>query len=92
LAGIAKYLAVEDVTIWLDPLVRSIISPSTSDNLRKRIERYLAEEASAETSGEVDAAIDKRLDQWIRRLAPNPDQVAAVEGLKAAIEAHRFPF
>lgn len=90
--GIVPYLDIEDVQAWLDPLVRAIISPNTSDSLRARIREY-HEDVAADATSEIEKAIDKRLANWINHLnTSNPDKASLVEALKNAIVANRLPF
>ncbi len=94
--GIAKYLAPEDVPPWLDPFVRAVISADTSNSLRARLQQLLVEDATdatMEAAARVDAAIDRRLAEWIAHLSGrNPAQAKLVEALKIAIESNRPPF
>mgnify|MGYP001566339287 CR=1 FL=1 len=91
--GIAEYLEPSEVQAWLDPFVRTLISPQASTFVKSTARGQLLS-ASMSTSGAVDTMIDSRFDDWIPHLEKNSsaEQAAIIRKLKEEIESMRPPF
>jgi hypothetical protein len=93
-AGLVAYLKPDEIPQWLDPFIRALISSATKPALRNKIHQHVAQEAFAETTPELDAAIDSRLKDWERHFkeGSNEKQLKLLEALKSDVESNRLPF
>jgi hypothetical protein len=93
LEGIGEHLQPTDVVKWLDPFIRTLVSTTVKDSVKQSARIHLFEAATL-TSDKVDAAIDRRLDDWIRHYeqADAPEKVEFVQELKKDLNAQRLPF
>ena len=91
--GIGEYLQPTDVVDWLDPFIRTLVSTTVKDNVKQRARLRLFEDATL-TSGEVNTAIDQRLDDWIRHYEKGdaPEKTEFARALKNDLIAQRIPF
>lgn len=91
--GIGAYLQPTDVMKWLDPFIRTLVSTVAKDGVKQRARSHLFEDATL-TSGKVDSAIDRRLDEWIRHYENGdaPERAEFVRTLKKELVAQRIPF
>lgn len=91
--GIGEYLQPTDVLKWLDPFMSTLVSPTIKDSAKHRARVHLLE-AAALTSDEVNAAVDRRLDDWIRHYEKGdaPEKCEFVRELKKELIAQRIPF
>ena len=85
--GIGSFLVPDDVTKWLDPVIRAFVAKRGTEQLRARLREYLFAE-NVRTSSDVDAAVLKRVDAWIgtfeRSQSPDaPEKVERLRELKA---------
>jgi hypothetical protein len=90
--GIGPHLATGDVQKWLDPFVRTFISNTVSEEVKKKARECLLD-ATASTSSEVDKAIDKRLNTWIKHfdVSGSEEKVAVLRDVKEDIDWLREP-
>jgi hypothetical protein len=90
--GIERYLEPNDVRSWIDPMVRTLLSPAVSEGIRSSIRDYLRD-AVYSTSQDVDTVINKRLDEFASwyRTRKQAEEASAVEQLKEAMTPD-FPF
>lgn len=88
--GIARYLEVSEVIKWLDPYIRTLVS-SAKEEVKERA-RLDLEFVSLETSAEIDAAISKRLDDWIRHFDKSGNSVSAEVVRKLQKDMGSIPF
>ena len=91
--GIEDYLQPADVPKWLDPFISSLVSSTVKENFKQRVRNQL-HEASVTLGSDVDAAIDRRLDDWIRHYQKGEasEMVELVGELKKQIDEQRLPF
>jgi len=92
-ASIYPYLTTADIPRWLDPFIKTYISPKSNAQKREHILNKIGGLTGLFQSDERDKAIDGRLDQWLSRLdSSNSDQATLIKSLKEDIEADRLPF
>jgi len=65
IAGIAAHLTVSDVSKWVDPFIRTIVSATIKQTVRDRAWEQLAAETFILAPAEVEERVTKRLDDWI---------------------------
>lgn len=63
--GMAGYLTKADVSKWLDPLVRTVVSQTAKDNIKTKARNEITG-AFIDTTREIDELIAARLRIWIR--------------------------
>lgn len=85
--GIAPYLEPSEVAKWLDPYIRTLVS-SAKEVVKERAKKDLNVTSLLGTLPEVDAAIIKRLDEWIHHFEgqDNLDNAELVRQLKKDME------
>lgn len=91
--GVEPFLQPGDVYEWLDPIIRGAISPSASEETRKGVADYLGY-ALQKTKPDVDAAVGKRIDEWISSIK-NKDRendIQFLESVKPEQMDFDFPF
>lgn len=92
-AGLAVFLETDDVTAWLDPYIRALLSRTFPVDTKNQV-RIALVGAMEMTKRPIDERIDRRIDQWIRNLRENDHtgDASVLEELKTAIGNSRFPF
>lgn len=90
--GIATFLEPTDVMKWLDPFIRTLVSTTVNNNVKIKTRDHLFN-AIAFTSSQVDAAVDQRLDEWIRHYEKGgtPEKAEYVRELKKDLVDIRSP-
>ena len=83
--GIETFLAPEDVGKWLEPLLRTLLSPAAKAEIQSATQEHLLW-AAMDISPAIGERIDKRLDWWEKRYEDNnspelADRVRAVKKL-----------
>lgn len=91
--GISEHLQPADVLKWLDPFMSTLASTMVKESVKQRVRTHLIF-AVTETSDEVNAATDRRLDDWIRHYEKGeaPDRAEFVRELKKEIIGLRILF
>ena len=91
--GIGECLQPTDVFKWLDPFMSTLVSTSVKASIPDKARIHLLDAAAA-TSNEINIALDRRLDDWIKHHEKGeaPELSELVRELKKDIVAQRFPF
>ncbi len=92
-SGIGSHLQLGDVLKYLDPFIRTLVSTATKDATKQKTRETLIDDA-CNTLSEVDVAIDRRLDDWIRHYEKHgaTGNVELLQQVKSDIDAFRIPF
>lgn len=94
ISGIEAFLTKDEVSKWLDPFVRTLISPTANLKLKDRVRSHLVIGSSFYRSTEIDEAISKRLDTWVNIFKERDaaDKAELISKLKKDIEDQQIPF
>ncbi len=86
--GIAQHLAPPDVIKWLDPYIRTIVSPTIKQTTKDRAWGQLTTETFFLINTEVEERIMKRLDDWIAHFEKekSTDKAEIIAKLKSEIQ------
>jgi len=89
MAGLAPYLIEKDITNWLDPYVKALVS-NLDITIKTEVESSLAL-SQFHLSQECAAAVDRRLNDWLQYFnnKKQTDLMSVIEKLKANLESHR---
>jgi hypothetical protein len=92
--GVESYLSVDEVNLWLDPIVRTLISAVAPEAMKNAVRDYLIGSANKPTDPNVEDAIEKRLGEWERHLKNQNrlDDASVIEDAKSDFSTNRFPF
>lgn len=93
LKGIAPYLEESDVTKWLDPFVRALVSNTLKELTKQGVHDLLLEE-SMKASDQLYSVISNRLQVWSEYSTNNSEngKSVVIQALKAEIDYWRIPF
>jgi hypothetical protein len=93
LRGISNFLTTADVSKWIDPFMQTLAAINVKDFIKERTRNHLII-ATADLSEELDAAIDKRLNEWIKRYdaLKAQDKADSLRELAQEINDMRLPF
>lgn len=93
IAGIGEHLQPGDVLKYLDPFVRTLVSATTKDAIKKKARETLLDDAF-NTASEVGVAINRRLDDWIGHYEKQgtTENVELLQKIKADMAAFGIPF
>jgi hypothetical protein len=91
--GIAEHLEPSEISAWLDPFVRTLLSAQVSAPVKATTRSHLLA-ATMSTSTAADGQLDRRLNDWVGHLEKNSsaEQAAVIRSLKEEIESMRPPF
>ena len=92
--GIAPYLEPSEVQTWLDPFVRTLVSPAVSDRVKDQVKTALLD-ASFLTTDACNKRVDERFDAWISLYEKQPsaaETAAVIRALKKDMGEMRIPF
>jgi len=92
LQGVGYFLTPQDALKWVDPLIRTLISSTVTEVVKRKTQAYFSE-AITETDSAIDKSILKRLDEWIPFLDEKGEKEFAnvVRKLKKEVEGLQAP-
>lgn len=92
--GVEAYLSTDEVTLWLDPIVRTLISATAPESMKSAVHDYLIDSASRTPDSKVEELIEKRLIEWERHLKNQSrlDDADVIHGALSDYNVNRLPF
>lgn len=92
--GIEAFLTTDEVRKWLDPFVRTLVSPTMKAGLKERVRNQVLVASTIFTTNEIDDAISERLASWVKFFNENtaPEKAEAVAQLRKEFDDQRIPF
>lgn len=92
--SLVPFLEPSEVAAWLDSYIRTLVSTTESEDVRLVVRKHLVDSLNNVLNSKAEAAVDSRLDDWIRHFEgqERPAYVTAMKKLKEDIEANRLPF
>lgn len=92
LDGIGEYLQSEDSVKWFDPMIRTLISSSADEFLKKRV-RQMFFDTITDTSKVFDESLARRINDWILHFEKltAPNNLAIVKELQEELRTFGAP-